>query len=160
MRRNFISSLLIITTVIGVSETVVMFLLAELRNQGTQLPPLKEAFLDAVLLSLCSTPIIWFFTLRPLASKIAKEHDLAELQTRRLLELQTAVDAHALVSRTDTQGRIIYANDKFCEISGYQAHELYGCDHRIVSSGYHDKAFIRKLWETITGGVYLARRFL
>ncbi len=43
-------------------------------------------------------------------------------------------------------------NQKFCAISGYTEAELIGKDHRIINSGYHDKAFIRDLWQTISVG--------
>ena len=35
-----------------------------------------------------------------------------------------AIGAHALISIADTQGRIVYANDKFCQFSGYTEQEL------------------------------------
>jgi PAS domain S-box-containing protein len=54
------------------------------------------------------------------------------------------------VSITDNQGRITYANDKFCTISGYTRDELQGQKHSIVNSGYHPSAFWSDLWSTIT----------
>ncbi|MET0051387.1 MAG: PAS domain S-box protein [Candidatus Thiodiazotropha sp.] len=71
----------------------------------------------------------------------------------RDLELQKfAVDQHAIVSSTDVDGNIIYANDKFCEISGFTQAELMGKNHRLVKSGLHDEAMYRDMWETITAG--------
>jgi PAS domain S-box-containing protein len=65
---------------------------------------------------------------------------------------QKAVDAAAIVSITDALGKIIFANDMFCEISQYSRQELIGRDHRIVNSGMHSKDFFKNLWEEIACG--------
>ncbi|MEQ8767822.1 MAG: PAS domain S-box protein [Planctomycetota bacterium] len=83
--------------------------------------------------------------------------NLSELQTqvalRELRLLENAFDQHSIVAITDQAGRIIYANDKFCELSQYSREELLGQDHRIVNSKLHPKEFFRDLWRSISRGV-------
>lgn len=63
-----------------------------------------------------------------------------------------AIDHHAIVSATDTKGKIIHANDKFCEISGYSRKELLGQDHNILKSGHHKKSEIKEMFSEIAKG--------
>ena len=63
-----------------------------------------------------------------------------------------AVNRHALVSMVDARGDIIYANDRFCEVSGFAREELIGRNHRVVKSGEHPPSFFEELWHTITRG--------
>ncbi len=71
---------------------------------------------------------------------------------KELTDLKFALDESAIVAITDQRGRIVYVNQKFCEISKYTYEELIGQDHRIINSGYHPEDFIRGLWTTIANG--------
>lgn len=77
--------------------------------------------------------------------------DLKKLATD-LEFMNFALDEHAIVSATDVNGRIIYVNRKFCDISGFSEQELLGQTHSVVKSGEHDEAFYRNLWGTIRSG--------
>ncbi|MBL8512257.1 MAG: response regulator, partial [Betaproteobacteria bacterium] len=63
-----------------------------------------------------------------------------------------AIDNHTLISVADRAGRIIEANQKFTEISGYPREELIGQNHRIVNSGQHCPEFFQHMWEVINSG--------
>lgn len=152
LKRSFIMSLSVITVVIGASEALIMLLLDMIRHWDIALTPKQEAWLDAVLLTGFSTPLLWLLALRPLAKRIENEQLRTAEQTRLNSELRLALDAHAMVSITDRQGYIIYANEKFCKISGYLQSELLGLDYRILNSGFHNKDYIRNLWGCIEQG--------
>ena len=60
-----------------------------------------------------------------------------------------AIDASFLVSKTDKDGVIIYANDMFCEVSKYSKEELIGKPHSIVRHKSMPSSLFKELWETI-----------
>ncbi len=65
---------------------------------------------------------------------------------------RSVVDGHAIIVVTDTSGAITHVNDRFCEVSKYSRKEVVGKTHRIVNSEYHEEAFFKDLWSTITNG--------
>lgn len=69
-----------------------------------------------------------------------------------LANFENSISNFLIVAKTDPKGRITYANDKFCEISGYTRKELVGKDHRIVNSNTHSFDFFYTLWNTIKSG--------
>jgi PAS domain S-box-containing protein len=73
--------------------------------------------------------------------------------TLKILEEQKYIlNKHSIVTITDRAGIIIYANDKFSDISGYSREELIGNSHRIINSGYHPPEFFTDIWKTISSG--------
>ena len=54
-----------------------------------------------------------------------------------------------IVSRTDLNGNITYANDTFVEISGFTQDELIGKKHNIVRHPDMPTVIFSNLWETI-----------
>lgn len=61
-------------------------------------------------------------------------------------------EGRAIVSETDTQGFITFANRKFCEISGYTVNELIGEPHNIIRHPDMPKAAFAQMWKTIQSG--------
>ncbi len=66
-----------------------------------------------------------------------------------LEEYKKAVDAGAIVSKTDKKGKITYVNDQFCKISGYTKEELLGSNHNIVRHPDVPAEIYEDLWSTI-----------
>ena len=63
-----------------------------------------------------------------------------------------ALDQNTIVSVTNNVGRITYANDKFCAITGYPQNELVGQKISMLNSGFHDREFFQNMWKTISAG--------
>ncbi len=53
---------------------------------------------------------------------------------------------------TDKQGKILWTNSAFSQLTGYSAEEVLGKNPRILSSGTHDSAFYKNMWSEICTG--------
>jgi len=62
---------------------------------------------------------------------------------------EALLDDSALISKADKNGKIVFVNDKFCEVSGYKRHELLGKDHVVLNSGTHPKEFWANMYLTV-----------
>lgn len=57
-----------------------------------------------------------------------------------------------IVSKTDTKGRITYANRIFMAISGYREPELLGAQHNILRHPDMPRCIFKLLWDYIQSG--------
>ena len=56
---------------------------------------------------------------------------------------------HEGIMITDSDARIVRANGRFSEITGYDFKEIAGKNPRIFQAGRHDKAFYVHMWKTL-----------
>ena len=89
-------------------------------------------------------------TIGATSNALEKEIELSDEQEFIIQEHKKAIDTSAIVSRTDTNGIITYAGEKFCEITGYSKDELIGKSHRIISDPDSKPEDFKCLWETIS----------
>jgi PAS domain S-box-containing protein len=54
------------------------------------------------------------------------------------------------MSKTDVNGIITFANEEFCQTTGYTQEELLGKSHAILNHPDNDDEKFQKLWQTIT----------
>lgn len=83
---------------------------------------------------------------------IASARDVTEYtnQARKLKQIEATLEEKVIIVETDKKGVITYANENFCDISGFSKKELIGNTHSIVNSGIHDKQFFQDMWRTIS----------
>jgi diguanylate cyclase (GGDEF)-like protein/PAS domain S-box-containing protein len=70
----------------------------------------------------------------------------------KIKNLELALDEHAILAITDTNHRIIYANDRFCAVSQHAREELLGQAAWIASPGCHSAEFSANIRSTIASG--------
>lgn len=57
-----------------------------------------------------------------------------------------------IVSKTNKQGYITYANDVFLDIAGYTEEEVLGKPHSVIRHPDMPRCIFKALWESIQGG--------
>lgn len=82
------------------------------------------------------------------------ESDLAFGEAEKKLTLQSqALEAAAnSIIIFERDGTIVWCNQAFLNLTGYNIEELIGQNPRILKSGKHDKLFYKNLWSTILRG--------
>lgn len=78
--------------------------------------------------------------------------EIKEQQSRLGLLQQTIEHSPLSIVITDSDGNIEYVNPGFINNTGYQMEDVLGENPRILKSGFHEKEFYCKIWETITSG--------
>jgi PAS domain S-box-containing protein len=105
--------------------------------------------LNSSKIELIINTTIFFFTIFLLTWLSYKLRNGIMQNISLLEQYKNAVDRSSIVSKTDIRGRITYANDKFCAISGYTQKELLGKPHSIVRHPDMPKSAFRDMWATI-----------
>lgn len=67
-------------------------------------------------------------------------------------DVEIAVGDDILISRTDSKGRIVQANEAFCRISGYSEDELIGRQHSIVRHPDMPRCLFKIIWRQVMAG--------
>ena len=75
-------------------------------------------------------------------------------RTEETMRLQSAALESAAngIVITDCEGHIIWVNQAFAKLTGYELSEVVGKNPRVLKSGQHDKAFYQNLWQTVLSG--------
>jgi PAS domain S-box-containing protein len=100
-----------------------------------------------------------------LVEYIALRDDITELEDLReklknenddisnmLEEYSNAINNATIVSRTNLDGIITYANERFAEVSGYSIDELVGSSHSIIKHPDTQKGLFQEMWQAIQSG--------
>ncbi len=83
------------------------------------------------------------------AKRVTLEKDLAK-ERQLLSQYRRAVDASSMITKTDKNGVITYANDAFIEFTGYSKEELIGSRHSLIRHPDTPNDVYEELWTTIT----------
>jgi PAS domain S-box-containing protein len=77
---------------------------------------------------------------------------LSKTRARDADILLHAMSRLALVLETDRRGRILRANERFEQLSGFRETKLRGQKHRSLRSGVHPPLFWKQVWRTLSQG--------
>jgi len=128
--------------IVGGAEYAIMLIFDDLHIASTIPAPL-EAMLDALLLILIASPLIHLTIIQPLSQKNASHQ-------QQIDSLMHALDgASDSIMVTDHLGDVLYVNQAFSNITGYDKHEMIGKNPRILQSGRQNKLFYQAMWSTI-----------
>ena len=80
--------------------------------------------------------------------KLKLEHESKSYQYY-LDQYLKLIERSNIISKTDADGFITYANDSFCKICGFQKNELIGKKHNIMKHPENPKELYESMWHTI-----------
>ena len=91
-----------------------------------------------------------------IASYVSRRLKMVETNQAKFIndlrQYKHVMDESSIVSMTDPSGRIVYVNDKFCEISGFTRDQLLGSRHNIMRHPDTPSELFKDLWTTILHG--------
>lgn len=90
-------------------------------------------------------------SVRKVAAALSREKVSEPSQRMRLL-IHALEQSPATIIVTDSEGRIVYANPKFVETTGYKVEEVVGRNPRLLKSGHTSPDEYKDLWKSINAG--------
>jgi len=90
--------------------------------------------------------------MREFLEKIQAQKGEMEISALEIDQQINSLNQAAIVSISDANGDIIYANDNFCKISKYTQEELIGKNHRILKSDEQPDGLFIGMWKSISTG--------
>lgn len=118
-----------------------------LNNHAVEMNEFPTANMKMLLALMSISTAVFFNNYVDYFSRKFLEEELELSDNQRM-----GVDKHSLITITDNQGRILYANDYFCEISEYSNYELIGKGHTLVDSDKHSREFYGNMHNKLKAG--------
>ena len=81
--------------------------------------------------------------------ELTEECEANKHNVNLLKQYQDIADKSSIISKTDASGKITYANDNFCKVSGYTKNELIGHNHNMIRHPDSKKDIFKEMWDTI-----------
>jgi PAS domain S-box-containing protein len=116
-----------------------------------------DIYYSDISLLLTSSHVLMFYLIISLYEHIRYEHssvlntlvDKSYIQNQKLKYIMKSFNKYTIFSKTDLSGKITYANEAFCNVSGYTKKELVGQPHNIIRHKDMPKETFEKLWKDI-----------
>lgn len=86
------------------------------------------------------------------ACQVQYEHTIAKHNYKEAQSYLNVINQVAIVSKTDLIGDIIYVNDTFCDVTGYDKEDIIGKSQNIVRHSDTPLETFQELWSTIRSG--------
>ncbi len=141
---------LIITPFVFEGKTMGVIEIGSLKDFNEKEKELIAASMDSIAVSVNTA--MNQDAQRELLARIQTQKDEIEISALELEQQINSLNKAAIVSITDANGIIIYANDNFCSISKYSREELLGKNHRILKSEKQPEGLFVGMWASIALG--------
>ena len=142
----FESAMNIIERVSIVKKLLVTLVIANDFDSATLLRAIRLGITDVIVFPIDMSQLS--LTMQRLNFSIIKHKQLAK-KNSLLNQYKNALDTSLFITRTNMFGVIVYANDKYTDLTGFSTNEIIGETHRIFKHPDTAKEQMRDLWETI-----------
>jgi PAS domain S-box-containing protein len=95
------------------------------------------------LMGLTTISFVWLLAARRTQEQARREDERRENETAFAAMAEGAII-------TNAKGEILWVNDAFCRIYGYERNEVIGKTPRLLKSGRHDATFYEGFWRQLT----------